>query len=102
MGIRAERSAETETAVMVAAAYHARLVGSTYAPCAVVFPERIRADMAAGGAFVPLEIAVGKKLPSIVVIALTLIAEGGFQPVLIQEADTQGHPSVTVAGKCWG
>jgi hypothetical protein len=72
VGITADTGSDTDIAVMVTSTYHTGLIGSTYAPSTVVFPEGIRADMPTGGTFVPFEIAIDEVFPRIVVLGLML------------------------------
>ena len=72
VGITADTGSDADIAVMVAPTYHTGFIGSTHAPSTVVFPEGIRADMPAGGTFVPFKIAINEILPRIVVLGLML------------------------------
>ena len=72
VGITADTGSDADIAVMVASTNDTRLIGSTYAPSAVVLPEGIRADMPTGGTFVPFEIAIDEVFPRIVVLGLML------------------------------
>jgi hypothetical protein len=44
--------------------------------------------MLAGGAFSPLDVTVGEKLPSMVIFALVLVGEGKIQTILVQATYT--------------
>ena len=72
VSITADTGSYADIAVMVTSTYHTRLVSCTYAPCAVVLPEGFRADVTTRWTFIPFEIAIDKKLPSIMILGLML------------------------------
>ena len=67
VGIAASTGSDAQVTVMVATSCDTRLVGGTDAPCAVVVPERLWADMTAGSTFVPFQVGIEEVFPSIVV-----------------------------------
>ena len=72
VGIAACTGSDTQIAVVVATSCDTGLVGGTDAPCAVVVPERLWADMTAGSTFVPFQVGIEEVFPSIVVTGLML------------------------------
>ena len=68
--ITAARGSDAQVAIVVATSHHAGLVGYAYAPCAVVVPERIGADMTTAFAVIPFQVAVHEVFPRIVVFGL--------------------------------
>ena len=99
VGIAADTRSYADIAMMVAPTYHTGLVGSTYAPSAVVLPERLRADMATGRTIVPFEIAIDKILPGIVVLGFMLPRKSCIKAILIKKPNAQGDTVAVGLGK---
>ena len=83
VGVGTDRAAQAKIAMIVLSTENAGLVYRAHTPCAVIFPERVRADVPAVTALVPFEVYVPEELPSVVIGHLFLITGGQFQTVLI-------------------
>ncbi len=77
---------KTKVAVPVEAAHKAWLPSHTYMPGVIVPPEGIPADLAAGFALAPLQVARGKELPGVVVSPFMLPLHCGLQAVAVEQS----------------
>ena len=97
--ITAYTGSDADIAVVVPSTHHTGLVGDTHAPSTIVFPERIRADMTTGLAFVPFDVAIDKVLPRIVIPGLMLPRKGGIKAILIEGTHAQADTVTVGLGK---
>ena len=84
VGIATSRCSDAHVAMVVASSHHTGFIGKAETITAVVVPEALRTHMTARGAFVPLDVAIGKILPRIVVLRLMLVRQRHVQSSLIQ------------------
>ena len=99
VGIAACTGSDTQVAVVVATSCDTGLVGGTDAPCAVVVPERLWADMTAGSTFVPFQVGIEEVLPCIMVTGLMLPCECCVKSSLVQCSNTKTDTVTMALGK---
>ena len=100
VGIATSRCSDAHVAMVVASSHHTGFIGKAETITAVVVPEALRTHMTARGAFVPLDVAIGKILPRIVVLRLMLVRQRHVQSSLLQAAEPQGYAVAILLRYC--